>query len=1190
MKTELVLAFTQMPEDLQTPFKGLYPEIVAETPVAIELDPEKRYIKFTVGAREMEFGPANENYSTFMLGCYRMLTKAAQDSGWLSQYAAENAAQEASPAAHDSTPAPAAAAPASPDLAKVAALRAKLASLPQTPEVQAFAKKLAAVEGKVKTASVSNASTTVIPKPNHELFVRPLDFVGALRDDWNTWAEAHGGKDTMHEEGVLDLQVSSTSAEHHASVSELSNLSGWNHEAAVWSNPKGIKTADDSKLVSQLRKRASVDGEAQLMSNTDNPIEKLADGTTTETNTVSKTASKEEVATAKSACSSDFRSGKTSSVKKAYSPEVSSAAQKFIEQNSGKTFSIDTLREGLKAISSSWKDVAAYLKDSDLLRSDGPGLFKLLNRDTANDQSFARRRFASVKTARDCNAEPVDKMFGSFDVRIDCPAGATVSGVDKEGNAWESIQSIDYGELPETTGGDGEPIDVFLGPDENSNWVFIVNQTKTEGEEVVPDEIKVGLGFWSMEEARDAYLSMFDPGWSGFDPNLVTTTVDAFNTWLNSGETSIPEVSAENFDPVEAGLPTQQPSVEANAAPEPVNFFTATPEHQYRAASTEEIHAGSLADTLTMFHDPKQRMDHTASTLATMLSGVSANPLRGHTASVAPSIKDSVKISHEAMRGDLIAVASSSRIAEIITNDLNCGMSPEECDHRASTVGYYGNDAMTFRKVLAKVAGISGELVLQPNFVKNSCVATHAALNGPHKATRKKTPYYSVASTSACAGCKDHVADTAGSRRCSLFGRPIVSSVEEMHSLADKVWGKDCSKEKTASALSKRAVAHLASKRASATMSPIQRVTAATGMSDGAEDRPAPAINTTPKTPEVSPSSYVAAALCIGQTPSKIAEIIDRSVTLQPSFKQAALASLESQKGMMGFLTVLPHFAGTCSATHGKHFASTAKGNDKRKYAFHSVTKIAACSNCGNCIKSASNQERCTLYGKPLVANLTDLKRVVAQVYPALETKIAAMSKEELVSETIPYLAKALGLPEDHPSLRAYTNLMPTENGEGGQTVTESEDPEIDTGACLENPSKNVMELALDSSKPKTELLEDIAPKIKEAVSQNKTAAQIYDGLKGKIAGMDNRDLKVYVNRIASTYINESRNSEGEISTEVITTDHAFSQTLSELAKNQIKLENPSLSDGVVDLAELGHEPEESLMVSQVDDTEPKIF
>lgn len=94
--------------------------------------------------------------------------------------------------------------------------------------------------------------------------------------------------------------------------------------------------------------------------------------------------------------------------------------------------------------------------------------------------------------------------FEGMKVRVDRPKGFVQKGVGADGRPWERKYLYDYGFIPKTRGGDGEGIDVFLGPDEeaadDAHWVI---QKKHDGSF---DEYKVFLGFKNKAAAKKAYL------------------------------------------------------------------------------------------------------------------------------------------------------------------------------------------------------------------------------------------------------------------------------------------------------------------------------------------------------------------------------------------------------------------------------------------------------------------------------------------------------------------------------------------------------------------------------------------------------------------------------------------------------------------------------------------------------------
>ena len=120
--------------------------------------------------------------------------------------------------------------------------------------------------------------------------------------------------------------------------------------------------------------------------------------------------------------------------------------------------------------------------------------------------------------------------INGFDVTIEQPAGSVRSGKDANGKEWSVTMNNTYGYIRGTKGVDGDHIDVFLGPDMNSDMVYVVDQVNTDGSF---DEHKVRIGFSSLEDARSAYLSNYEEGWQGLG-NITGVALDEFKKWIDS--------------------------------------------------------------------------------------------------------------------------------------------------------------------------------------------------------------------------------------------------------------------------------------------------------------------------------------------------------------------------------------------------------------------------------------------------------------------------------------------------------------------------------------------------------------------------------------------------------------------------------------------------------------------------------
>lgn len=122
--------------------------------------------------------------------------------------------------------------------------------------------------------------------------------------------------------------------------------------------------------------------------------------------------------------------------------------------------------------------------------------------------------------------------INGFDVTIEQPAGSVRSGKDVNGKEWSVTMNNTYGYIRGTESVDGDHIDVFLGPDMNSDMVYVVDQVNTDGSF---DEHKVMMGFSSLEDARSAYLSNYEDGWQGLG-NITGVALDEFKKWIDSSK------------------------------------------------------------------------------------------------------------------------------------------------------------------------------------------------------------------------------------------------------------------------------------------------------------------------------------------------------------------------------------------------------------------------------------------------------------------------------------------------------------------------------------------------------------------------------------------------------------------------------------------------------------------------------
>lgn len=99
--------------------------------------------------------------------------------------------------------------------------------------------------------------------------------------------------------------------------------------------------------------------------------------------------------------------------------------------------------------------------------------------------------------------------FAGFPVCIESPKGSYRYWTDTDGTPGKTKMRFNYGYIEGSHGTDGDSVDVYLGPNPDAQWVYIVHQNK-KPDFVQYDEDKVMLGFDSANHAHDAYLSLYD--------------------------------------------------------------------------------------------------------------------------------------------------------------------------------------------------------------------------------------------------------------------------------------------------------------------------------------------------------------------------------------------------------------------------------------------------------------------------------------------------------------------------------------------------------------------------------------------------------------------------------------------------------------------------------------------------------
>jgi hypothetical protein len=156
---------------------------------------------------------------------------------------------------------------------------------------------------------------------------------------------------------------------------------------------------------------------------------------------------------------------------------------------------------------------------------------------------------------------PVRRVFAGIPVVVDRPKGYVQEGKAADGAAWRRVYHVDYGHIPDTKGGDGEGLDVFVGGDETAKDAHWILQRKPDGSF---DEYKVMLGFADVATAKAIYCAHipkrflgsiatmpieFMKALLGIEPTEIAKAEDAIRGIVESCKAEDAIALLENFGP-----------------------------------------------------------------------------------------------------------------------------------------------------------------------------------------------------------------------------------------------------------------------------------------------------------------------------------------------------------------------------------------------------------------------------------------------------------------------------------------------------------------------------------------------------------------------------------------------------------------------------------------------------------------
>jgi hypothetical protein len=159
----------------------------------------------------------------------------------------------------------------------------------------------------------------------------------------------------------------------------------------------------------------------------------------------------------------------------------------------------------------------------------------------------AARQQARAET--DTDPTPAQKEAGNYakgriqlhglTIAIENPAGSLRTGTDANGKSWQVKMPADYGQILGQPAADDDLLDAYIGPNLQSQKVFIVDQRDPKTGAF--DEHKVMLGFDSGEQAIRTYNAGFSDNSGASRLHALTeTSVPQFKDWLKNGDKSKP--------------------------------------------------------------------------------------------------------------------------------------------------------------------------------------------------------------------------------------------------------------------------------------------------------------------------------------------------------------------------------------------------------------------------------------------------------------------------------------------------------------------------------------------------------------------------------------------------------------------------------------------------------------------------
>ncbi len=160
--------------------------------------------------------------------------------------------------------------------------------------------------------------------------------------------------------------------------------------------------------------------------------------------------------------------------------------------------------------------------------------------NVATDLQEARKQTETKPTEAQIEADNYRHgkiVWRGLTISLENPKGSTRSGTSKSGKKWSTLMRHDYGRFLKTEGADGDHMDTFVGPDHESEVVYVIDQDCPDTGKF--DEAKIMICFGSEEAARQGYLDNYEKGWKGLG-DITALTIPQLKWWLAEGQTTKP--------------------------------------------------------------------------------------------------------------------------------------------------------------------------------------------------------------------------------------------------------------------------------------------------------------------------------------------------------------------------------------------------------------------------------------------------------------------------------------------------------------------------------------------------------------------------------------------------------------------------------------------------------------------------